>query len=372
VITLTATITPTGTNGNIIFKDGTSILSTVAIVSSVATFKTGSLAIGSRNITAYFLLFGNSKDSISNSKSITINSGSGHDGATTLYLAPTPASTSDTLALTATIKSSNGGNPTGFVWFVDLSTPQQFSTKVTPNTSGVATFSFVNCTAGLKAITAYYEGNMQYNPNNDTRTIQIYVPASLSLTTSTTTASVGDSITLTANLSYGGTGPVGNIVFKNGVNILAVLPLPTGTIKFVQFTTSGFGAGSQSITAQYLSTGNHQNALSNSVSITINQVSTTTTIQTSTTSAFNGDSIILTANVTAAGAVGPPTGQVVFKDGFTTIGNVSLQTGNLIKGYAKLSISSLATGSHNNITAQFTGERFFANSVSGAISINIS
>ena len=82
---------------------------------------------------------------------------------------------------------------------------------------------------------------------------------------------------------------------------------------------------------------------------------TNTTLAVSPNPAVAGQTITLTA--TATGQVsgsGTPTGMVIFLDGSTPLGNVTLNG----SGQAGLTISSLAQGSHS-ITASYGGDANF-------------
>lgn len=88
--------------------------------------------------------------------------------------------------------------------------------------------------------------------------------------------------------------------------------------------------------------------------------STTLTVASSVNPAVVGQSITFTA--TAASAAGTPTGNIVFKDGTTTLGTAAL-TG----GTATLSTATLAIGTHP-ITATYAGSATFEPATSAVVS----
>jgi hypothetical protein len=126
------------------------------------------------------------------------------------------------------------------------------------------------------------------------------------------------------------------------------------------------GAGSATITANQPGDGTIYGA-ANPVTqtLTVNQVSTTTTIASSSANpSISGDSVIFTATVTGAGA----TGTVTFKDGATTLGTGSLSGGT--PNTATYSTSALGVGWHS-ITAAYDGNTNFTVSTSSVISKNV-
>src|SRR5207302_372534 len=89
-----------------------------------------------------------------------------------------------------------------------------------------------------------------------------------------------------------------------------------------------------------------------------------TTLSTSLATSTFGQSITLTAQVSAAGAgSGTPTGLVTFMDGNTVLGSVSLASGQ-----ATLTTSALAAGSHANTAGLVSGPGNFTGSTTGALS----
>jgi Big-like domain-containing protein len=92
---------------------------------------------------------------------------------------------------------------------------------------------------------------------------------------------------------------------------------------------------------------------------------TRTTIAVSPTNATAGQTITLTARVTAAAGKGTPNGQVEFDDLAATLGIASLEKadGGLT---ASLTLNTLAVGSHP-LTARYLGNDDFAVSMSAPV-----
>lgn len=87
---------------------------------------------------------------------------------------------------------------------------------------------------------------------------------------------------------------------------------------------------------------------------------TTTTLSSSPNPSHIGQTVLLTAKVTASS--GTPTGNLTFYDGATPLGTVVLK-----QGVATLKISSLSLGIHS-LTASYAGNGTFASSISAALS----
>ncbi len=105
-------------------------------------------------------------------------------------------------------------------------------------------------------------------------------------------------------------------------------------------------------------------ALSNAV--TVNKITTATTLGTSASSQVYGTSVTFTATVTPA-SDGPASGTVTFKDGAVTIGTGTLNGAN--PGVATYATSTLSvSGSPHSITAEYNGDSAFFGSTSGAVS----
>src|SRR5262249_6344797 len=64
-VTFTAPVTPAAASGSVEFKDGATLLGTVALSGGVAAFATSSLAVGSHSITAVYGGDGNDNGSTS-------------------------------------------------------------------------------------------------------------------------------------------------------------------------------------------------------------------------------------------------------------------------------------------------------------------
>src|SRR5207249_4484386 len=120
---------------------------------------------------------------------------------------------------------------------------------------------------------------------------------------------------------------------------------------------------SHPITATYNTDGNFNTSTSGTVTQTVNKANSTTAVVSSGSPSVSGQSVVLTATVTAsAPGSGIPTGTVTFKDGAA-----SLATNNLSGGSATYTSSTLSVASHS-ITAIYNGDANFLTNTSSALS----
>ena len=191
------------------------------------------------------------------------------------------------------------------------------------------------------------------------------VPAASTSTgiTSGTNPSVhGQPVTFTATVTSSVGTPTGDVSFKDGTTLLGTGTLSGGV---ATFTTSGLSTASHTIYAQYPGTSVFA-ASSGSVSQTVNQASTSTTVDWAATYSSPttfGQGVKFKATVTASSpGSGTVTGNVSFYDGATL-----LETDALVSGVATTSlITTLTTGNHT-ITANYSSTTDFFGSFSSGI-----
>lgn len=163
-------------------------------------------------------------------------------------------------------------------------------------------------------------------------------------TTAFTTTSAG-SFTIAASgsptlvLTANGTLPSGVTFLDNGNGTASLAGTPSvgtsGTYTLLVNATNGIG-----------------NIASQAFSLVVNSPTTATLLASPASPATLGQSVSLTATIT--GGLAQPTGLVTFKDGATTLGNVTLGAG--MNGVATLaSITTLALGNHT-LTAEYAGD----------------
>ena len=126
----------------------------------------------------------------------------------------------------------------------------------------------------------------------------------------------------------------------------------SGTAPNLTYTPNASYSGSDSFTFKA-----NNGTDSNTATVSITKVSTTTAVTSSQNASVFGQSVTFTATVSpSAPGAGTPTGMVTFLDG----GN-SIYTGTLSGGVATFTTSALAAGNHT-ITANYAGDASFSGS----------
>ena len=276
-ITMTATITSTDAiplTGLITFYDGATALSSTAIPSGnstttyTATYTNSTLAAGNHSLS--FTYTNDPRNLSANSGVIPIDIKKTTDSIVTsefsnafTYGSPTP--------LVVTIAGGSGGVfPTGTVTFSYRGNGTRSSTTpVMANTQAAVTLPAYTLFAGTTQITVSYSGDSNFAPVTVVAPVTLAKePTSVTLTSSTTTATVGSPITFTAI-----TGPI-----YSGLN--GSVSLYDGATAIASFggapslTYSGLAVGTHTLTAVYTALtgpgyGNYLNSTSAPITVTI-------------------------------------------------------------------------------------------------------
>jgi hypothetical protein len=174
-------------------------------------------------------------------------------------------------------------------------------------------------------------------------------PTTTSVTSSQNPSLFGQSVTFTATVTAQAGSPTGTVQFMDGVGTLgAPVPLTSGS---ATFTIASLSAGTHNITAVY--SGNSVFTTSTgSVTQTVNQATTTTSVASDTNPSVFGQAVTFTATVsTVAPGSGTATGTVQFMDGGINLGAPVTLGG----GSASFTSASLSVGTHS-ITAIYSGD----------------
>jgi ELWxxDGT repeat protein len=363
--TFTATIgvfpglpAPTGT---VDFKEGSTDLTPggVSLTAGQATFSTSTLSVGIHTITAFYsgdINFQASQGDDSTSPHV-VNKDSTNAIA---FASPSSLVSGQAVALAAVISNTSGpfGIPTGAVQFaVDGA---NLGAPVTLN-NGVATLpARLLAAGGPHTITATYtnkDGNFVGSSKSVTQAVAKDGTKTILISTPTTAVS-GQVVVFTAivNPVAPGTGtPTGRVDFKDGATDLTPGGVTMAGGK-ATFSTSSLALGSHTVSASYTGDGNFTSSSGNDLnSLVVNKASTRTVMTSFPDPSVFGQVVSFTVAVIAlAPSQGTPTGTVVFTDGTTTIGTVTVNN----VGRATFTTASLSLGNHA-INANYGGDAKF-------------
>ena len=273
--------------------------------------------------------------------------------ATTLSAAPLNVPAGQTLTLTATV-TATAGTPTGTVTFLNGTASLGTGTL---NSSGVATLALTP-PQGVYSITASYAGNINFAPSASSPPVIVNVAATTTTTLSAvpTTLTVGQTLTLTATVkASAGITPTGTVTFLNGTASLGTGTLNSSGVATLVLTPP---VGVYSITASYGGSSTDAASVSSPpIKVTVTLAPTTTTLIAVPTTLNYGQTLTLTATVTASNGVAP-TGAVTFLNGAATLGTGTLNA----SGVATLVLTP-AVDTYS-ITASYGGSSTDAASVS--------
>ena len=220
--------------------------------------------------------------------------------------------------------------------------------------------------AATTFFSAHYEGDSSYGPSGDYHSESyILLPddVTIDIESSLNPSVAGDSVTITATVAPADHGneetPTGTVQFTlGGVAWGTPVALVNGV---ATKTSSELTAGSYSVHADYSGDDNFEPGLADASWNQVVKVVTTTGLACDLSSPrAYGTTLTFTATVSSG------TGNVVFKDGVTTIGTVALTNGT-----AQLQVGSLGVGDHS-ITANYAGDDSHASSVSSAVPFTVS
>jgi len=353
-VNLTATVTivggtgPVALTGQVNFTEGAILYGSATLdATGHATLGVTKFSAGSHSVVASYM--GSTDYAVSTSPAVvvvitsTATTTALNSVATTTY-AGQPA------VFTATVTSPTTGIPTGTVTFTDgaLNIGQG-----TLNAQGVASFNTTTLSVGSHTLTAAYGGDGNYNASTSTPLVHIVAlaPTTTALISSTNPATVGASVMFTASVSSSSPNIGGTINFFDGTTALGSATV--GANGSAMLSTAGLAFGVHSITAVYQGDTAHATSTSAVLSERIVEAATAS-LSSSANPVIYGNAFTLTARIAGSGAL-VPTGNIVFRDGTTTLGTAALDG----TGAATLSPTGLAVGSHT-ISASYAGDTNFS------------
>jgi Bacterial Ig-like domain (group 3)/FG-GAP-like repeat len=348
------------TAGQVSFFDGNTLLSTVSAPNGAAQLTLQSLTGGTHSITAEW-----QPTSIYNDANSTSNP-----------VAQTVLPAASTITLSTNINPSYAGQQ--IMLNISIDSTYHYASNganvtVYDNGTSLGLFTFVNgsggsspvssLTAGTHVLTATYAGdsNVQGSSttSNFTETVNQDSTSSSAFLTAYSTL-YGASVTSSGVLSspQSSLPATGTFSFYDGTTLLATAPVSGGR---AQYTTSSLLPGTHPITVQYSGDANFLPSTSSPAqTMTVSKDPTLTSVSVDVNPSTYGQMVTLTAVVQLEAGSGA-TGSVSFLDGTTVLGSAPYANGS-----AKLAIPTLGGGSHS-ITAQYSGDTYFASSTSTAL-----
>jgi hypothetical protein len=289
-------------------------------------------------------------------------------GGVTVSIAtsPEPSGLDQIMTFMATVAAAApaAGAPGGIVRFFDGAT----LLGSTASTFGSASLTTAGLAAGVHTIEARYEGDASFEAG--TRAVP-HTINSAAATPAITIASnrhpsnVGQSVTLTANISMTAGAVIGTVQFYDAATLLGSSTIASGS---ATFTTTSLAAGSHAITVRYLGSASAPPTRSGVFVQAVgsggwkNRVTSMAVSASPNPSALDSG-VSVTANVT--GSTGSmPTGRILFMVNGEVIGSPTGVTVTPVSGSTARStfvLSGLAAGRHA-VTATYLGDSNYAGS----------
>jgi len=293
----------------------------------------------------------------------------------TVSIAPAvPPTSPPTYNVTVSSPAGNALTPTGTVVFTDGTN----TSAATGLNNGTASYTPpAALPAGFYTVGVTYSGDADFLTGNGSSSYTVPKPAPAVTVTSNGTPSLyGVPLTFTASVvGSNGITPTGSVQFFDGSTSLGVANLVSGTAPSASATlalSTPLAAGSHSITATYNGDGNYATFTSSAWTQVVNSDTVNISLGTSQTNVVVGQPITLSSTITPAQSPnsGVPTGTVTFYDGANAI------TGSPVtipanSETATLSNVTLGVGTHNAVTAKYSGDANFSTATSAPITVTV-
>ncbi|MFT3785298.1 MAG: Ig-like domain repeat protein [Tepidisphaeraceae bacterium] len=285
--------------GSVTFKNGATVLGTVALASGKASLSVSNLSVGTASLTATYATTTNFAASASTTIAHAVNA-----AQTTTTLTKSVASSvyGQALTLTASVlaKAPGAGVPTGSVTFKNGSTVL----GTVALASGKASLTISNLAVGTASLTATYAATTNFAASTSAASSHAVTQASTTttLTLSSLTPLLGQAVTLTATVKPVAPGsgvPTGTVTFKEGATVLGTATLNASGVATFALTTPLF-TGPHAITATYAGSTNHKTSISTATTMTVKMPTLTTTatgLQKSTITAGTGTALTAKGNL---------------------------------------------------------------------------
>jgi hypothetical protein len=319
------------------------------------------MTAGAKALVATFTPYDPTKFNGSTSASVPHQVTKANTATAVTYFPSSPQACED-ITLTATVSSvpPGGGTPSsGSVTFYEGSIFLGSGTYAGSGQWNLTT----TLTVGWHSVHAVYAGNADYN--GSTAPVNLFNVGKADSSTTITTlpsnpSTFGNAVTVRSTTTGACGTPTGTVNFYDGGS-----PIGSATMNgsgVADLIVSNFSVAAHVLSATYTgdttyagdSSGNHTHTVSKR---NVSGVTVTSSIN----SSLYGQSVTFTANV-ASDISTKPTGEVIFKDGVTSLGTRTLDP----SGQATLSTSSLTAGSHS-ITVEYQGDANFNTGASSAL-----
>ena len=257
-----------------------------------------------------------------------------------------------TITLTATTNSTVGSStPTGTVTFYTDSS--SVGTCTLSSGSCTLSYSTSNLSIGSHSIYAVYGGGSSFQTSTSASTTQTIttIPTGITYSISPSTVYVTEPVNITGILTASDNStPTGTLSFTADGSSIGTPSLTNGS---ASVSTSSLSIGTHLIGLSYPGTSTYASS-SVSNSLTVSQITTTTGVSASSSTASYGTCVTFTATI--APAYGSASGPVSFADGSTSIGSATVSSNQ-----ASVQACSLSVGTHT-ITATYGGTTNIASS----------
>ena len=273
-------------------------------------------------------------------------------GSITLNAMLQPAMSQSTFAGTSGTWTGTAA-PTKPINFFDGATLTGTATLAANGTLGSLTIK--SPTAGIHVYTAQYPGDTNY-PALTFGSLPVTIQGAVVPTTTTlaapATSVYGAPITLSATVSGAGGAATGSVTFLDGANVLGTGKTTSGKVSLTGVLLTG---GNHSITATYSGDSVFMASTSTASGVALSTATSTTAVAANpSTVALNVTATFSAAIVGITGAASP-TGNIVFSDGISTLGTVSVSaSGTAVYAFP------LATAGTHTIQACYSGDNNYA------------
>ncbi len=364
--TLASAFEPTGT---VSFYDGSTFLQSAPVAQGspynpdvLATITLNTLGLGMHEITAVYS--GDAEFSGSTSPSAVQ---ADYQLGLTVAPSPSPSIYGQPVSLSATLSGVLDDFPAfGFMSFLVDGTDVG---DIQLTKGDTVTLPNVALTAGKHVIGALYNDEQYYSVGGtvDAPSVLQFVataPTTTTLTTSTNPVTVGQPVTLTAEVASAAPTPSGSVTFYDGTRALGTSAVDSegkATLMVKDFTT-----GTHPLTAVYSGDTNFASSTSTVTNESVvDSIAVSVALASSASDATETQPVTFTTTVTPSDtSFGMPQGTIRFLDGTTDLGNEPL-----VNGSASIT-TELVAGSHT-ITATYNPSSTFGTGTSTASAVVI-